>query len=101
MTVPPDLRSPLSTDDFDAGFAVVRKLARMVLVYVVAATVVIAVLKPSTLPFAIAAAALAVMIYATVMARLRQRFDAANEEIAARGNRPFSPGDFSDDDEWR
>ncbi len=101
MTVPPELRSPLSADDFDAGFTVVRKLARMVLIYVLGATAVIAVFKPSTLPFAIAAAVLAVMVYATVVTRLRQRFDAANEEIASRGSKPFEPGDFSDEEGWR
>lgn len=100
MAVPPELRSPPTTDQVESGFAVVRKILRMALIYGLAAVALVAVLKPSTAPFAVAIAVLIVMIYVTVTARLRQRFDGANAEIEARGSKPFSPGDFSDEDDW-
>lgn len=94
-------RSPLRSDHFDSGFAVVRKMALQGLIAALVALVVICALEPKAIPFAIGGGVLLILFFVGGMAKLRIRIDAAKAEIEARGDRPLPKGDFSDEDDWR
>lgn len=91
---------PLAPEDFDSGFAMVRKLVLQGLLAALVALVVICALEPAAIPFAIAGGVLLILFYVGGMAKLRIRMDAAKHEIEARGDRPLPKGDFSDEDDW-
>lgn len=92
---------PLRQADFDSGFSMVRKLAQQGLVVALIALVAICVAEPMAIPFAVGGGLLLIALFIGGMAKLRIRMDAAKQEIEARGDRPLTPGDFSDEEDWR
>lgn len=71
------------------------------LVVALGALVVVCLVEPAAVPFAVGGGVLLILFYVGGSAKLRMRMDAAISEIEARGDRPLEPGDFSDEDDWR
>lgn len=98
---PPESFEPqrIEQADFDSGYRVVRGLFRFVLGAALVALALTLTLRPEYWPYATVVAILALLAYVAVTTKLRLRLESAKEEIAARGDRPYEPGDFSDEDE--
>lgn len=98
---PPESFEPqrIEQSDFDSGYRVVRGLFRFVLGAALVALALTLTLRPEYWPYATVVAILALLAYVAVTTKLRLRLETAKEEIAARGDRPYQPGDFSDEDE--
>lgn len=97
----PPAAQPLSAEHFDSGFRVVRKMMLQGLIAALVALIVVCVIEPKAVPFAIGGGVLLILFYIGGSAKLRLRMDAAIAEIEARGDRPLPRGDYSDEDDWR